>query len=321
MNELQYVREKFKGRDLIEITADTQIKMINWMTGKTGGDGQDDLRKVCQRLSERGFIKFLNKGVIVIKHKGPNENIRNYPFEFTDFGTLKLSVYVSNPFSTNPYNTSEILCKVECDTNTKYTVLEGTYNQKLAIDHIANEFENQRLGISQMLPIIQSVSKEFPDLEPDTEAWRIKVSEEYFRSVIKTQIISTIATNAYLSLLDKEILITRITQDRVMKASDRKEAKKSKRTPFYRYVVDLPENYTPRKFNLNYLVSEWERSGHMATRWVREENAQIIAERSKGRVVGRKRGEYVAVLVPISPQTCKRKVVKLDKNPGSKTYE
>lgn len=321
MNKLQYARDKFKGRDQIEISSDTQVKMINWMSPSSKDGQEPDLRKVCQKLSERGFIKFLNKGVILIKYKDEDENIRFYPFEFTDTGTLIVSVYVSNPFSTNQESSLELLAKVECGTDTKFKILEGTYNEDLAIHHIANEFEQEKISVSRMLPIIKEVNKKHPDVEGNSEEWRKLVAQEYFNNVIKIQIISVIATNAYLSLLNKEILVSRITQERVMKASDRKDAKKSKRNPFYRYIVSLPDGYKPRKFNLNYLLSEWERSGHMTTKWVREENADILAERKGGKVLGRKRGEYVAIQIPIAPQTCRRKAVSVKQNPGNKTYD
>jgi hypothetical protein len=317
MNELQYIREKFKNKDFIEITHKTHLKIFDWLVGDVK-DGQTDVRKIVEKISEKGFIKFLNEGVILIKPTSIDENIRFYYFVFRDDGMLQLSIYINNPESTN-VSSIELLCKIECGLDTRYTVMDGTYNEDLAKKHISAEFEAQRIGVSTLMPIIKIINEEFPKLKPDSPEWRLEVSKEYFRSIIKSQIISILGINAYLSLLQKEILISRIEQVRELKASD-KGGKRSKRNPFYRYVVELPPNYRPRKFDLNYVASYWERSGHRATRWVLPENAELLAKRKGGTVTNRTKGKFVAIEIPIAPQTCHRKVVTLPEQIGNKTY-
>lgn len=315
MTNLQAVYDRYKNRDFIEITAATQMKILEWIGGGSITNGQVDVRDMCAKLSHNGFIKFLKSGVLVIKHQTAFRHIGTYPFEFTDNETLIQSVLITNPVT----DRLELLCKVEAGTDTKWEVIEDTFRQDLAASHLANEFEARRIGIDTLLPVIQKVNKEHPELKPETEAWKGHVAMEYFATVTKAQVITTIAVNAYLALLQKEILVSKIEQKRTFQAGNY-GGNKSKRNPFYRYVVELPPDYKPRTFNVNYVLSDWSRCGHVATRWVRKENAATLAERKHGRVTGRTRGELVAIEVPISPQKVFRRKEKLPELTGTKTF-
>jgi hypothetical protein len=318
MSQLNFVRNKYKTRDLIEIGEDITMKVIAWLTGGLK-DGQNDVRKKCQEISERGFITFLNRGVVVIKPKSVESNVRYYPFEFKD-DKLYMSIYISNPYATDDDNFLELLCKIVVDTNTRYVVVDKTYNEILAAEHIAEEFAANKIGVSHLLPIIQEVNRKYSDLIPDSPEWRLQVSKEYFTSIIKAQIITMIGLHAYLSLLDKEILVTKIEQLREMKASD-KGGRRNNRNPFYRYEVHLPDNYKPRKFDVNYILNKWDRPSHQASRWVRAENADLIAERCNGKVLwDTLKNGRVKVKRTIRTQTCHRRVGKPTEQVGVKTY-
>jgi hypothetical protein len=320
MSQLQFIRDKFKSRDLIEVDEDFQTKVLAWITNGLA-DGQDDVRKTCQELSRNGFIKFIKKGVLVIKTKDINKNIRFYPFEFTDDGKLLMSIYIKNPMPRDEDNPLELLCKITVGTDTRYIVIEGSYNEELAATHIGEEFNMNNIGVSHLLPIIQEVNKEFPDLKPDGKEWRMEVGLEYFRTIIKAQIINIIGVHAYLSLLEKEILISRITQEREMKAG-LSGGKKNKRNPFYRYVVTLPPNYIPRKFDINYVVSQWQRPRHTRGVWVRAENAEKLQERSGGVILWDTLTTegLVKIRRPFEPQTCHRRIGNPTEKQGTKIY-
>lgn len=324
MNELQYVYEKFKSRDIIEIDSNTQLKVIAWATG---GDlhklhtGQTDVRLAVKKLSERGFIKFLNKGVIIIKHNSPFKNVGHYAFEFTDYGTMIASIYIGNPLSLNKHNTLELLCKVECGTDTLFKTIEGTYDAKLALLHIKEELDTDKIGVSHLTRFITGIREQYPNIKAGSNEFNDKVAEEYLATIVKAQVITIIATNAYFALLDKDNLVTRITQQKNLHASSLKEAKRSKRNITYRYVAQVPENYKPRKSDLNWLVSKWSRAGYSGIRWVRKENVELIKENRNGVLTGNIRGDYVAIRVPVKPvDECKRHALVGIDNAGVKLY-
>lgn len=310
MNELQYVYEKFKSRDIIEVDSNTQVKIIEWATGNNLHKlhtGQVDVRASIKKLSERGFIKFLNKGVIIIRHNSAFKNTGHYVFDFTDHGTMVATIYISNPLSQNKLNTLELLCKVECGTDTLWQIIEGTYNNELALLHIKDELEAERIGMSQITSCIKYVQEHHPNLKPGSDDFHNKAAEEYFATIVKAQVITIIATNAYFALLDKDSMVTKITQQKQLHASSLKEAKRSRRNITYRYVAQVPDNYRPRKSDLNWLVSKWSRAGYSGIRWVRKENAEIIKESRNGVLTGDSRGDYVAIRVPVKPvDECKR---------------
>lgn len=314
MNELQRIREKYHNKNFIEITGDIQLKVINWLAGGKY-DAQKDIRVVCKRICERGFIKFLDEGVVIITHSTPMKNIGVYPFKFTDNGTLVQSIYITNHIT----DELEMLCKVEVGTDVYYNVVEGTYNEKLAAIHMGAEFRADKLGMSTITEIIKIVNEDQPNLKPASDEWNRAVTAEYFRTVIKAQVYTMIGIHTYLALLEKEILVSKIEQKRVFNASD-KGGKKSKRNPLYRYVVQLPPNYKPRTFNVNYVLSKWDRSGFTTLRWVRPENAEVLAQRRNGKVTEKTKGALVGIEIPISPAECFRRKKSVAENIGTKIY-
>ena len=319
MTQLEFIRDKYKNKSFIEITSKTQMKVIDWITGGVK-DGQNDVRKMIARISERGFIKFLDEGVILITKENIEDNVRIYPFNFRDDGILQVTIYISDPTLENKLNNLAPLCKVEVGTDTQYKIIEGTYNEPLAARHMGEEFASNRLGISSLLPIIKQVREEFPQLVPDSPEWRQKATELYFTSIIKAQVVSIIGIHAYLALLQKEILITRIVQRKELKKGNSSKPR-SNRNPFYRYVVELPPGYKPRKFDYNWVLSQWERAGCVVTYWVLPENAAKLAARKGGTVTNLVKGKYVGIKIPLAPKIMHRRRGNLDENIGTKDYK
>lgn len=317
MSELQKIREKYHNKDFIEITGELQLKIVDWLSGGSRKDnnGQVDIRKVAARVSEMGFIKFLNKGVIVAIHNSPIKALGVFPFEFTDNGTLKLSVYIADPTEGG----LALLCKVEVGTDTHFETIEGTWNEALGAAHMGMQFAQSKLGMPLIEDTIRLVRKHSPDLKPNGAGWNEAITQEYFNTLIKAQIITVIGVNTYLSLLEKEILISKIEQKRIFNASD-KGGKKSKRNPLYRYVVELPKDYKPRSFNVNYVLSQWNRSAFTTKRWVRKENAEVLAKRRNGKVLNIVRGNLVAIEIPMPPAECFRRKKSVAENIGTKVY-
>jgi hypothetical protein len=323
MNELQHLYEKYKSRDIIEIKESIAIKIIEWAAGSalTKSMGQSNILPQLRRLTELGFIKFLNKAVIFLERQSPFKYFGCYPFEFTHNGTLLQSIYITDPDN----NDIALLCKVEVGTDIIFHTIEGTFNDNLAKRHIDNEMATSRVSFSSITDIITEIREHHQDVlsgkvKVPSEAFFKLVAEHYLSVVIKAQIYTCVSINAYLVLTDKELLITKNRQLRIFKASDKREALRHKRNPLYRYKVNLPDDYVPRKFNLNYILDHWERSGHKRKIWVRKENVEVIKAKHDGQVVESK-GDYVAILIPIKPKTLYRRCASTTGEVGVKSYE
>lgn len=276
MNELAFIKQKFGDRDFIEINHDTVSKVISWLVGNKIAPYQVDVRKVLSKLINKGFIKFLNKGVIVSKVSLPNTWYSVYPFEFTDYDTAIASIYITDPDDKISPHPLHLMCKVEIRTDASWKIIENTNNVDLAARHVADEIaymNNTEIGRAKFEGIIKYMRDTRPDLKPDSQEFENELAKEYLSTIIRSQVIVVLGVNAYLALLEKEILITKIRQDRSITASNgsKKKNNNTKRVA-YRYIIDLPPNYVPRKANWNYLVSQWNRAGHHAIRWVRKEN-------------------------------------------------
>jgi len=310
MNELSFLYNKYKERDVIQISGEEQVKMIEWAAGKKSspaslvGGIQIDLREMMRKLSERGFIRFLNKGVVFVTHRSDFKNVSVYPFEFIDDDTCIISIYISNPSSTN-VSQLELLCKAIIKSNISYMIEDGSYNHALALDHLDAELETDRLD-GHLQSFAATVEEEHPEFKRGTHEYNQAIVEAYLQSIVKAQILSVLIINTYFVMLDKEQLVAKIEQKRDFTASNRKEAKRSKRMLTYRYVPKIPSDYRPRAFNLNYILENWSRAGFKRLVWVRPENAELIAKKDNGQVTTRTKGELVGVVIPIKPTTCHR---------------
>ena len=301
MNELQQIRDKYHNRDFIELYDADVKKAIAWVSAEEQSVSGIKLESLLKKNNNK-FIKFLNLGVIVNKADNLDGNIHYYPFEFVGDHELVNSIVVWN------YDAQELqtLCKVRSSTLTKKIGESG-----LGFDYKVSD-ANTSLWESHILSILDNheskhhFNKKFPELE-GVENWKKQVSEKYYKNIITSQIGIVLAVNLYLAMHQKNILISKIEQRRVYKAGEKKH-KQSKRNPLYRYEVKIPENYQPRHFDVNYVVEEWSRCGHKATRWVRKENAEKLASRRGGQVLNISKGDYVKIEIPIAPQHPHRRI-------------
>jgi hypothetical protein len=151
---------------------------------------------------------------------------------------------------------------------------------------------------------------------------RVIGRSNYFEHILNVQSLIVTCVNAYLVLHEKEILVSRITQTRTMTPSEKKGHGNKKINPLYRYEVEIPEDYKPRRFDVNYIESEWDRSGHRASRWVNVENAELIAERCGGEILWDSQTVEgkVKVLRPIAPQKVHRRIGTPTMEEQPKTY-
>jgi hypothetical protein len=109
-------------------------------------------------------------------------------------------------------------------------------------------------------------------------------------ALVMNAIKAVSSVNGYLTQQDKEVLHSRIEQKRSNIVNKNGYKHHNKPTKYihasYRYVVEIPENYTPRKMeNVNYVTPDWIVPGHKTTRWASIYNAEKLAKRNNGKVL------------------------------------
>lgn len=308
MNELQKIREKYKNRDLIEIGFLDVKKAVEWTLSEQVENvlyWKEEYGKKLKSVldANNGFVQFLQKGIIIIRNnlnhikegffsntpgavnitKTNIEVFNYYPFEFTEEGLL-LSIIIEDPKDNELKTTGKILVSF-CGNHLNVAWKE--LNEDLYDSHYSNTIRD-------------------PHVIGRTA---------YLKHISNVQFLIVACVNLYLVLHQKNILISRIEQTRTLTASEKKKKSHKKINPFYRYAVRVPDNYKPRKFDVNYILDHWGRSGHTATRWVLLENAGLLAERCKGQVLWETQvSGKVKILRKIAPQTVHRRI-------GTKTGE
>lgn len=291
---IERLREKYRSRDLIEIDWMTYNAAVHWVVVREGFQIHNMKEGLRRLVAAKGqFIKFLNSGVIL--YTTEDGFIVCIPFEFTSDLTVRFTFNVRDPDfkeGDDPQNQVKILCKVEVDSSLEASVVSGTMDEEL--------FWRYR----QWLKV----------------TGRAEGQIMWIKTVVNENLLLVILVNAYLALLEKDILITRVEQTRTPQPGNGRRGRQNRRNPFFRYVVTLPADYQPRPLNVNFFVSEWSRSGHSASRWVRAENAEALARRRGGRVTGRRRWELVSIEIPIRPQTCRRRAGEVAEHQERKIY-
>jgi hypothetical protein len=249
----------------------------------------------CAGIDNEGdFFKFLKRGVIIIH--APHGGVDYHPFEFIGSDTLRLSIAVLEPLSGEP----QVLFKQDyISTKEGVTKWGGNtqFNRVLFDTHMSLL---QRLGKPALKQLIEDAGIPVTDEEVTLE--------KYTQTLLVYHLKAVIAVNTYLSLQHKIALYSKIEQNYVPQASKTPQKNKKVVQVRYRYKVELPPNYKPNPVELNWKETDWERSGYMQTKWVRPENATLLANRAGGRVVdGVTRGIYQKIEVPIKAGHCYRR--------------
>jgi hypothetical protein len=280
MNEILQIKEKYKGKDFIELFYSDIKKMLEWVQGAPVPalmQWNEEYAKNLRNLLDvhDGFVQFIEKGIIINKKSAPGDLLNYYPFEFTDEG-LVISVIVSDPFTNQLKTAGKALISI-------------SKKPEVFLEVDWKEFHSSTYDI-HYAGVVSSLEK-----------------MEYLRTITCMQAMIVLAVNAYLVLHEKQILISKIEQKRTFSPS-KNPHKKRPTNPLYTYVATVPENYVPRKFDVNYIVSEWNRSGYSSARWVLVENAEAIAQRCNGKILwDTQQNGKVKVRRIISPQTVHRR--------------
>jgi hypothetical protein len=297
MTEIEKIRLKYPNKDFIEVPQDVANTMLDWMGLKRQNDSRQNINDLMKKTN--GFVKFLDSGVLLITQE--NDEPYYYPFEFTENGGLRVSIIVFNPESDSKDKELKTLCKVTIgkDMNIDSSSY-ANWDGKLISAHYENELGLYHQGKGALITIM----RRFPHLEPEAK----EVFDFYFSSITNAQIITVVAVNASLVLHEKNILISehKRSAPRSNKKSNYQYRYDNRRNPFLRYIkVGIPANYNPRAFH--YVLQEWGMSGYVARRWVRKENATILAARRGGKVLNIVDGDYTQIQIPIPPSTAHRK--------------
>lgn len=265
---VQQIQEKYKDRDIIEMTFTDIRKAMVWATTTDLIPRKivwhhvylDSMRSMID-ANNHEFVQFVKKGVL-INYMEHLSQFNYYPFEFKDDGFMYLSVVITD--------TDDIL----------KTAIKVKFNKKL------------QMAILDMDEVL--CKRHFRDVKNDPRIME-EIKEmgaefnggEYFKEITYMQMTMILSVNAYLVHHQKHILVSRITQSRPLKASTKKKQKAlSQRSLFYRYKVEIPKDYVPRNFDFaNYTVSEWTRCGHTSHVWTLKENAELIATKHHGTVI------------------------------------
>lgn len=258
--ELAQIRERYKQRDQIDITTEDMLRMIHWVTGLQLGvkgaslkwnDYYSPIHKIVQ--ANHGFVKFIDRGVIFRTGEALG-GFSYYPFEFSG-DELIVSLIVDDPGE---------LFSMKVVAKAHVHIVEDDF--EISFSKIDEELFKRHFNVAG------TILKDKHD------------SDAYMKYITYIQVLMVLCANTYLVLHEKNILIGRIRQERAY-GPGKRHYQKNKVNPYYRYKVQVPKNYVPRKFNVNYYLNEWGRCGHIRGQWVLVENAAVIAERSGGKVM------------------------------------
>jgi hypothetical protein len=297
--KIEDIQRKYKDWNIIEVTAVDYVKM-------------QDLFKTTEDilLPNKNFPQFLPRAVVVLKSS--DGSLYYYVYEFINEYKINSSVVIADMITGD----LKTVMKVSTHYSEEHKMFTSAVIEYTNVDLMEAHYDIMKLenpaNVKELVE--EQRKKQHPTAEKKPD---IKLYYEY---VINEQVGITVRVNSFLARNHKIKLYSRIEQKRLPQASST-PSKRTKANPFYRYVVELPKNYKPRPVDLNWQVAEWERSGHVATRWVRKENAEILAKRKGGKVVpGVTRRGLQKIEIPIKHQHCHRKKGNPVKTTEQKIY-
>lgn len=311
---INQLHEKYKDRDIIEMRFTDIRRAMIWATTTDSIPRRlywdhiylDSLRSLIE-ANNNEFMTFVQKGVLV-NYMEDVAKFNYYPFEFKD-GYMYLSLVI-----TDEDDILKTAQKIRFNKKLQIEILDQ--NTPLCARHFRDASNDPRIveGITRGATTAIGAAKKIMDFTPDA----------YFQEITYMQLTMVLSVNAYLMLHEKDILVSRITQSRPLKASSKKKQKKAAiRSLFYRYKVEIPEHYVPRKFDFaNYTATEWTRCGHVAHVWTLKENAEKIATKNHGKVIWEtvKKGK-VKVQITRNATTVHRRIGNPTEGHADKIYK
>lgn len=278
MSELNQVIEKYKNQDLIYMKSRDVITITNYFITENGGFDFSKLEKIYE--SRGSFVRFIDNGVLLVDFSDlGKDEVHTYPFEIND-DVAKFSILLWNPFDMRNVKVGEAtLNRNDRDIHYSYNESTAKLIQEIFISYRQNVTEYNA-----------------PD---DVNEWMTKLANG--------AILKTLTCHLYLVLHEKNLSIQNNRQERTFKKGT---GNKKKRiiNPMNRYIITIPNDYKPRKFDLNYLVSEWSRCGHTKRIWVKKENLQSLKHKHGSTKIGEERNGKVQLEIYVKPTECHRRV-------------